>query len=168
MTACAIYEHTKVSNMKKTAGSADFTAQDLVKAFRDVDQDVADEIMDIIQDVGSDRETSKAMSEIDKLIETHGVESIEGADQGRYWFNTVALYCNTGDTYAATILYNVAEGKFELTSYGEFIETHENDPEYFDASDRAAASGAQPSATDDLYARVARVTLLLENMYGSK
>lgn len=59
---------------------------------------------------------------IDQVLQTHGVESIQG-DSYRY---PDFSYCNTGDTYASTVCYDYIRDKFVVTSYGDWIER--NDP----------------------------------------
>ena len=56
---------------------------------------------------------------------TFGVEAIRGEkERDDYWANTVALYVNTGDTYSATLLYDRVREKFEVTTYGDFVEKY--------------------------------------------
>lgn len=73
------------------------------------------------------RSVESAMMEIDKILETHGVEAIRGGeyDQGGFWGDVVAIYANMGDSYVSTILYDVNGRKFMLTSYGDFVERNE-------------------------------------------
>jgi hypothetical protein len=52
-----------------------------------------------------------------------GVEAIRSETQwDNYYGDTVALYLNTGDTYACTLLYDTVKGKFHLTTMGDFVE----------------------------------------------
>ena len=57
---------------------------------------------------------------IDDLLGHHGVEVIKDRD-GR----VIAEYSNSGDTYAATILYRFDSGNFQLTTVGAFVEAWE-------------------------------------------
>ena len=60
-----------------------------------------------------------------EALETHGIESItptEGEHISMYWGNCVASYCNTGDTYCPTVLYDTKAGFFRFISWGDFIE----------------------------------------------
>ena len=65
---------------------------------------------------------------IDKLLGTFGTEAIRGDWQNGYWCDIVAAYCNTGDTYAVTVLHVRGEGswdeqgKFIVGSWGNFVE----------------------------------------------
>lgn len=53
---------------------------------------------------------------INKVIEAHGVDSVEYNDE------VYAVYINTGDMYNATVLYDVMEQEFYLTTLADFIE----------------------------------------------
>ena len=64
---------------------------------------------------------------IDKLLGLHGTEAIRGAWQNGYWCDIVACYCNTGDTYALTVLqvrgeHSFHSSKFIISSMGDFVE----------------------------------------------
>jgi len=65
---------------------------------------------------------------VDRTLDTHGVESIDGGEDchvNDYYRRIVALYCNTGDSYALTIMYDTTERRFILQSWGSFVE-HRN------------------------------------------
>ena len=64
------------------------------------------------------------MEYCDRLLETCGVEAIDqpGAYISKYWLDTVALYLNSGDSYTPTILADIEEHQFILTTYGDFVE----------------------------------------------
>jgi len=64
------------------------------------------------------------------LLGTFGTEAIRGEWQNGYWCDIVAAYCNTGDTYATTILqvrgdWPGARSRFIVSSWGDFVEKHE-------------------------------------------
>lgn len=67
---------------------------------------------------------------IDKLLGTYGTEAIRGEWQNGYWCDIVAAYCNTGETYALTVIHvrgntwNPA-GRFIVSSWGDFVEKNE-------------------------------------------
>lgn len=68
---------------------------------------------------------------IDKLLGTFGVEAIRGDWQNGYWCDIVAAYCNTGDTYAATVIrvrgdYSGWPGRFIVSSMGDFVERNQS------------------------------------------
>lgn len=56
------------------------------------------------------------MKYLDILIECHGVESISSEDYSVY--APVALYCNTGETYQATIIWEDKKKEFSIGSWG--------------------------------------------------
>jgi len=59
----------------------------------------------------------KVMSAIDEVLETHGVEGFTINEK------EVVEYCNTGDTYALTVVF--FRGKLRATSYGDIIEKYD-------------------------------------------
>jgi len=81
--------------------------------------------------MNSRRELDPALKEIDRLIGTHGVEAIRGdAHVDNYFYDVVALYCNAGDTYTTTILYDTDRNRFYVTSWGDWVETAERTKRY--------------------------------------
>jgi hypothetical protein len=98
---------------------------------------VAKELADLLKAVepgyrstsaSSGREVEKAMDAADKAMGgtrggSFGVESIRSSDySGGYWGDAAALYVNTGDTYNMTLVYDVADGRFYVTSWGDWAE----------------------------------------------
>lgn len=70
------------------------------------------------------------MEEINTLLGLHGVEAIRGEWQNGYWCDIVAVYCNTGDTYATTVLevrgeYSFRNSRFIVSSWGDWFERNE-------------------------------------------
>lgn len=66
---------------------------------------------------------------INKLLGMHGTEAIRGEWQNGYWCDVVACYCNTGDTYALTVMQvrganSWNNSKFIISSMGDFVELH--------------------------------------------
>lgn len=65
---------------------------------------------------------------IDKLLGNHGTEAIRGEEwQNGYWGDIVAVYSNTGDTYALTVIHVRGDGwnpqgRFIISSWGDFVE----------------------------------------------
>lgn len=59
---------------------------------------------------------------INALIDCHGVEALPVHLSGAH---PSAVYCNAGDTYAATILYCYDSDRFLLTSWGDYVERYE-------------------------------------------
>jgi hypothetical protein len=71
------------------------------------------------------RASELIMCAIDEAFETHGVEAIrtKGTWIDNYHLDIRAVYCNTGDTYAATVLLDHKTGSYLLTSWGDFVES---------------------------------------------
>ena len=64
---------------------------------------------------------------INLLLGTHGTEAIRGEWQNGYWCDIVAAYCNTGDTYAVTVIQKRGECSFDnsrffVSTVGDFVE----------------------------------------------
>lgn len=64
---------------------------------------------------------------INSLLGMHGTEAIRGEWQNGYWCDIVAAYCNTGDTYALTVMQvrgdnRFANSRFIITSWGDWLE----------------------------------------------
>lgn len=56
-------------------------------------------------------------------MEASGVEAIRGDYHvDNYYFDIVALYVNTGDTYNPTLLYETETGRFRATTFGDWVE----------------------------------------------
>lgn len=68
---------------------------------------------------------------IDKLLGTYGTEAIRGDWQNGYWCDIVAAYCNTGDSYALTVIHQRGEtswqdnGRFFVGTMGDFVERNQ-------------------------------------------
>lgn len=62
-----------------------------------------------------------ALVEVDKILETHGVEVLarESGAPARHY------YCNAGDTYTATILFSCVSGSFRVACWGDVVEAEE-------------------------------------------
>lgn len=58
------------------------------------------------------------------VLKGHGIEplSLEGVWNSRYFGTVLALYVNTGDPYAPTILYDTELDRFVLSCQGDFLE----------------------------------------------
>lgn len=60
------------------------------------------------------------------MIGGHGIEAIEGDYQvDRYYYNIVALYVNTGDSYNPTVLYETENERFLVWTMGDWVEKNE-------------------------------------------
>ena len=81
------------------------------------------------------RLVERQMCALNEILNTHGIEAIyQDSDWVRriswrndpdpYWFDTVLLYCNNGDTYKPTICYDTMQHRFLLISWGDWYETN--------------------------------------------
>lgn len=61
------------------------------------------------------------MLAIDAVLGTFGTEAIWGESSCT---RPVAEYCNTGDTYAPTVLYDYMAGRYRLTTMGDYVERY--------------------------------------------
>lgn len=73
----------------------------------------------------------KRLDAIDKLIGTFGTEAIRGEWQNGFWCDVVAAYCNTGDSYAVTVLHvrgdswRQPQGRFIVSTLRDFVERNQ-------------------------------------------
>lgn len=67
------------------------------------------------------------MDRANDILSGHGVEAIRGNSDVRYFFDTVALYVNMGDTYETTILFDVNKFKFLIWCFGDWVEKYEKE-----------------------------------------
>ena len=60
----------------------------------------------------------------DRQLECHGVEPINnpGAEHSPYWGDITALYLNSGDLYNPTIVADLEESEFHLTTFGDYMD----------------------------------------------
>lgn len=69
---------------------------------------------------------SLVMAAIDQILDTHGVEPIRDPRKwDRYWGDTIALYCNTGEAYAGTVIYDPHASTYLVTSWADWLEKYE-------------------------------------------
>lgn len=74
-----------------------------------------------------DVQENERLEKINVLLGLYGVECIRGEWQRGYWGDTVAAYCNTGDSYAPTVMQvrgpnRLRASKFIVSSWGDFVE----------------------------------------------
>lgn len=67
---------------------------------------------------------------INDLLGLYGTEAIRGEWQNGYWCDTVAVYCNAGDTYRTTVIQVRGESRFDrsrfiVSSWGDFVERNQ-------------------------------------------
>lgn len=70
----------------------------------------------------------QVMCAADEWLGTYGVEAIFGDSVTEPRFS----YCNTGDTYALTLIYDHSKGRYLVSSYGDEIERAERNGERFE------------------------------------
>lgn len=79
-----------------------------------------------IKDARSHEEVDAVLDEANKLLDAYGIEAIECNRQvDRYYFDINLLYVNTGDTYNTTLMYDTYEGRFYVTTMGDWVERAE-------------------------------------------
>lgn len=72
---------------------------------------------------GRTRQVEEALELANEMLDGYGVEAISGNWVGGFWGDTVCLYVNMGDTYAATIFYDAIKGRFYVGDWATFLET---------------------------------------------
>jgi uncharacterized protein (TIGR02996 family) len=83
------------------------------------------EAAEVINLIKSKERPDRVMNKINNLMHGFGVEAISGDRWDNYFGNAVALYVNTGDSYKATVLYNIVDNRYQLTTMGDFIERYQ-------------------------------------------
>ena len=69
--------------------------------------------------------TELKLCALNELIEGYGTEAITGPEYiNNYCMYINAVYINTGDTYALTVLFDYRTNKFSLTSFGDYVEKY--------------------------------------------
>lgn len=60
-------------------------------------------------------------------LEQFGVEPVraENYQVDRYYYNIIALYVNTGNTYNLTLVYDTEAERFSITSWGDWFKSWE-------------------------------------------
>ena len=98
------------------------TAKALQKEFG-LEPAKATELADLFDRAHNNMTADRAMSAANTALDAHGVEAIRGVDaDDNFWQDIIAIYVNMGDSYAATVLYDVKTKKFSITSYGDYVE----------------------------------------------
>lgn len=64
---------------------------------------------------------------LNEIAGTYGAEATFSTDSCT---RPAAVYLNTGDTYAATLLYDVDRNRWYVTSWGDWVETAERTRRY--------------------------------------
>ena len=85
-------------------------------------------IMEECGDQGEELEGT--MDQLDTVLDGHGVELISGsgdtAANDSYFPDVQALYVNMGDTYNTTIVYDLVDERYLLTTMGDEVEHLQN------------------------------------------
>ena len=100
------------------------TITDRLELNRYVDntRDAARAIRRLMESANTNSAIEDAMIEIEKLLGNHGVEPLRGNWVNNYWCDCQAIYSNTGDTYAPTVIYDVIRRRFIVCSWGDLVE----------------------------------------------
>lgn len=100
-----------------------------------VSREQAKQIRKIMEDASSScKACDEAMVRIDKVLGTHGTEAIRCREWiDRYHQDIRIVYCNAGDTYAWTVLFDTEAMRFSVGCYGDMVERLEriHGEEYF-------------------------------------
>ena len=67
----------------------------------------------------------KALDNCNKLLHGYGVEAIRDNKWSNYYHDIGILYCNMGDTYIDTIVFDTRKDKFYITSWGAIVENEQ-------------------------------------------
>ena len=65
------------------------------------------------------------LAAVDEIMGGFGVECIGEAECPTIYGEPAAEYINVGDTYQATLLYDHDRAKWCMTTWGDWVETHE-------------------------------------------
>lgn len=65
------------------------------------------------------------LDSVSESIGGYGAAAIRGDGWVTYFLDIAALYVNTGDSYACTVLYDVRTSRYLVTSCGDWIECEE-------------------------------------------
>lgn len=104
-------------------GEADFSGGDLQEAWPELDDRQAYDLAEMAKR-GARHKPDMYLNAVNQAIDAFGIEAIRGESSDD---EPLALYVNTGDAYTATILYDTEEGKFYLTTYGDWLEAWEHE-----------------------------------------
>jgi hypothetical protein len=110
----------------------------MARTFRDLSLKDAKKIRELMDDyhdmqLVTGGVISDVMRKIDDLLDGFGVEHIsppEGYAQwsrGGEFYNTIGVYSNQGDGYAPTIVWDVEEDEFHLTTWADWLQQWEEE-----------------------------------------
>jgi hypothetical protein len=69
------------------------------------------------------RDSELVEKALDAELGTHGTEAIRGDMWNRFYCDAVAIYLNTGDTYATTLIFDIPARRWIVASLGSFVES---------------------------------------------
>lgn len=95
--------------------------------FLGVDEQLAREMRALLLAAEGDPDgADRALEYVDRVIDASGIEAIRGDYWvDRYYGEIVGLYVNTGDTYSGTVVYDTEKGRFDVTTWGDWVEKNE-------------------------------------------
>ena len=108
-----------------------FTAKNLFEAFggpRSLKHDFTEKTASALANMrqATSRDIDKVLFAVNKAIDGFGVEAIRSEKAwDNYYGDSVALYVNTGDTYSASVVYDIGKHQLYVTDYGEWVERNE-------------------------------------------
>lgn len=105
----------------------DLPGTDTIREALGLDQEKAEQVRDVLMRESTGQvDAEQAMEEINDILGLFGVVALTGDYHvDRYYFNIVALYLNTGDTYNTTVLYETETETFHLVSWGDWVEQNQ-------------------------------------------
>lgn len=87
-------------------------------------------VLKVKEILGKGGNCGDVLEQADRLLGNYEIAVISDEDAWDPCYgDIVALYSNNGDTYEATVLYDVKEGEFLFTSWGDWLESYEHEKE---------------------------------------
>ena len=72
------------------------------------------------------KSVDRALDYASKVLDAHGVEALHDPSRwDNYYTDIVALYVNTGDTYATTLVYDIDRDTYLVQGWGDWVERYE-------------------------------------------
>jgi hypothetical protein len=90
-----------------------------------VDEEDAEKLRKLIR-YHDHRSVDASLDFANKAMEAHGIEAIHDPSRwDNYYTDMVALYVNTGDTYSATLIYDVERDTYLVQDWATWVERYE-------------------------------------------